>query len=107
MFRNNSVTNAKPETSSLSNRLGGIERIENSGRIFDARAAVGKLYDKLIALLGGSNPQIAICRFFQDGVHRIVNQIQEHLLQLVRIGRGRRQVLCSSGANEYCSYARS
>jgi len=86
VFRDDSVTNAEAEAGALSNWLGRVERIEYARSILHAGAAIGELRYKLPIFMGGAYPQVAVGRCLQNGVNRVVYEIQEDLLELMRIG---------------------
>ena len=94
MFRHNSIADAQTQASSLANRFRGVERIEHPGNFLHSGSIVDELDDQAvrIRILRRSHPQFAVGLHSQDRVDRIVQDVQEHLLQLMRIGRNLRQI---------------
>ncbi len=91
---NDSVADTQSETRSLAYFLGGKERIENTIEIGDSRSIVAKCTistcplpdDVTISIPPGVGG-------FLDGIVGIIQNVQEHLLQLVTVGDHERQVL--------------
>ena len=92
MFRDNSVANTQAKTSSLTHGFCRVERIKHARSITDARAAIGKFHKNGISLDSGAHPEVPLFTFFKDRVNGVVDQIQEHLLKLVGVGRSFWQV---------------
>ena len=94
VFGDDPVANAQAQSRALSDRFGSVKGIEDARRILYARTAIRKFDKEQTFLYAGFDPQVAFLTIFQDGVHSVVNEIQENLLQLVRIRRNFRKVGC-------------
>ena len=81
VFGDNSVADAQAQPSSFADGFRGVEGIEDAGSVLHAWTAVSKLDEQPVAVRSGANPQVAIGGVFQDGIHRVVHQIQKDLLQ--------------------------
>src|SRR5579864_7029692 len=91
VLAHDSVANAQPQPCAFSNSLGGEERIKNPLRVLNAVAVIAK--DDF----GGAVEQPGLQQnprrpaSFAHRVVSVVQDIQEHLLQLVRIADNVRQ----------------
>ena len=86
VFRDNAITDTQAQTGTFAYRLCRVKRIEYLGRIFHAGTAICKLHEQLLLRAPRGNPEIALSRFFQNRIDRIVDHIQKDLLELMRIG---------------------
>src|SRR5277367_1625554 len=91
MFLENPVANAQAQPGAFAYRLGGKKRIENLLRIFYSRPGVGELHDNLRVVLPRANHQLSAAHLFQS-VHRIADQVEENLQDLIGIPSHHRQV---------------
>src|SRR5208283_4273806 len=86
MFGDDAIADAESEPGALPDRLGGVEGVENARRVFYAGPAIRKFDEELPAFHSCPHPQVALCAFFQDRVHGVIDEVKKDLLQLVRIG---------------------
>src|SRR5580704_9612276 len=86
MFFHNAVADAEAEAGAFADTLRRIERIEDAFGIFDSCAVVSELGADMAARAGDANLQLPGVSSFENGVDRIVDDIQEYLLELMRIG---------------------
>src|ERR1700721_3882436 len=93
MLGDDSVADAEAEARAFADRLGGVERIKNPRGVLHSGAAVGEFHENIFFVYPGSDPKIALCGVPQNRVNCVVNQVQENLLQLVRIGWNKRKIL--------------
>ena len=103
MFFHDAVADAEPESSAFAHVLGGVERIEDALRIFNASAVVSELRANVSAHATDANLKLAGAPGFKNGVNRVVDDVQKDLLDLMRVGdnqgRFRRQ---RRARREYC-----
>src|ERR1035441_2132531 len=84
MLLDDPVANAQPQTRAFAHALGRVEGIENPVRFFDARPGVLKFNIHFTAAgVHGDSEQSALPHL-QHGVHRIVDDIEKNLFQLMR-----------------------
>src|SRR5271168_3030776 len=81
-FLDDAVADAEAEASTFAHRLGGEERIERAVQVAEAGAGIVEADENAIALARGGNGNGALRAFFHR-VNRIVQNIQQYLLQLV------------------------
>ena len=86
MFLDDSVADTQPEAGSLAHRLGGVEGIENPAWILDSRTAVVEFHAHERILLEHAHFQHATAAALHHRIKRVVDHIQEDLLQLMGIG---------------------
>jgi hypothetical protein len=86
-----SVDCAQAEAGALADGLGRIEGIEDTMRLFDSGAAIGKLDDDLISLLSGDHLQRASVAFF-EGVKSVFEDLDEGLKELMTVSPNPGQV---------------
>src|SRR5437660_3168670 len=94
VFGNDPVADAQAKTGSLADRLGCVERIENSGSVLHPGAAVGELDKQTVRIDPRADPQVALFRVFQDSVHGVVHHVEKNLLELMGFSGSDRQVFC-------------
>src|SRR4029077_11892182 len=87
MLFDNAVTNTQPQASALSHALRGVKGIENAVRFLDARARVLKLGNNVSVVRVDPDLERSAAAQLQHRVDTIVDDVQKHLLQLVRISR--------------------
>ena len=92
MFLDDPVTDAQPKAGSFAHRLSGVEGIENPARVLDSRAAVIELHAHEGVFLEDAHFQQTAPATLHHGIERVVDNVQEDLLQLVRIGHHRGHV---------------
>src|SRR5271154_1399276 len=98
MLFHDAVANAEAESRSFSYCLRGVERIENATRILYSWPIVGKLDTELIPGDGGANPDFTSPAFsldrtvFLNCIHRVVQNVQKNLLELVEVATCAREV---------------
>src|ERR1700683_3532192 len=93
MLTNDAVADAQAQAGALADFLGGEKRIEDSLGMRDARAVVAKCdFDLSVAVRRG-NLYFPRAPHFLNGIVRVVQNVQKHLLQLVRVADGERQPL--------------
>src|ERR1051326_3280778 len=87
MFVNDAVTQAQAQTCSLPHLLGRKKRIEYFGQVgfCDARPIVLENDPDTVALALAVDADPAAGPMSFDGLARVVNDVDEHLLNLVRI----------------------
>ena len=93
VFVDDSVADAQAETGSLANFFGGEERIENAGRDGRCLAVVGERNFDRVSGLGGHDLDAAGTADFAHRVIGIVQDVEEDLLQLVRVTQNVGEVL--------------
>ena len=86
MFLHDAVADAESQPRAFADALGGVEGIEDALGIFDSGAIVGELRANVAVLRCDANLQLAAAPGFENRIHRIVDDVQEYLLDLVRIG---------------------
>src|SRR5207248_2974971 len=94
MFGNNALTDRKSETRAFADRLGRKERIEDATQVLDrdtGTVVLEKNLDRPFDLFR-ANRQAALAVAFEHRLFSIDDQIQEYLLQLMRIAQGLRQI---------------
>src|SRR5579872_7519037 len=72
MFLHNPVADAESKASAFAALLGGIARIQDALRVFDARAVVAELCADMAVLGADSDFQGSVASGLENGVHRIV-----------------------------------
>src|ERR1019366_1089929 len=87
------VADAQPKAGSLAHRLGGIEGIENPAGVLDSRTAVIELHAHKGIFLERAHFQHTAAADLHHGIERVVDNVQEDLFQLVRIGHDGGQVI--------------
>ena len=86
MFLHDAVADAQAEAGAFADALRGVERIEDALGIFDSGAVVGELGANVAAGRHDANLQLAGASGFKNGIDGIVDDVQEDLLDLMRIG---------------------
>ena len=90
MFFHDAVADAESESGAFAYALGGVERIEDAFGVFDACAIVGELRTNVASKAGDPNLEFAAAPRFQNGVDRVIDDIQKHLFDLMRVGDDQR-----------------
>ena len=90
------IDGAQSQACAFADGLGGIERIEYAMRLFNARAAIGKLQHNLLAANLGTDPDQAAANVLHR-VQRVLDNLDECLEQLAAIAPDFRQVGCEGG----------
>src|SRR5277367_1780135 len=93
MLGDNPVANAEAKSGSLADGFRGVKRIEDARGVLYSRAGIRKFNEHLIAFDSGMHPDFAGRALFEDGIHRVIDEVQKNLLQLVRIGGDLRKIL--------------
>ena len=93
MFLDDPVADAQPQAGALAHRLGGIEGIENSAGVLDSRTAVIELHAHVSVFLEATHFQHPAAARLHHGIEGVVGNVQEDLLELMRIGHHRGQVV--------------
>ena len=78
------VNRTQDQACAFADRLRGIERIENSMRLTNSRAVVGKLYNDLFSLKLCADAQQSTARFLER-IQSILHDLHECLKQLMAI----------------------
>ena len=86
VFLHNSVADAESQPGSLTHALGGIEGIEYALGIFDSGSIVAEGSAHVPIRGSDANLELPAAPGFQNRVHRVVDDVQKHLLDLVRVG---------------------
>src|ERR1700687_4379745 len=86
MFFYDAVADAQPEAGPFPNALRGVEGIEDALGILDSGAVVGALRGNVSTFATDTHPEFAGMTSFENGIDGIVDDIQKHLLDLVRVG---------------------
>ena len=86
MFFHDAVADAESEAGAFAHALGGVEGIEDALGIFDSGAVVGELRTNVSAHGRDTNLELAGAPGLKNGVDRVVDDVQEYLLDLMRIG---------------------
>src|SRR5271166_1529985 len=86
----NAVTDAQPQSGSLAYALGGIERLEDAMRFLDAGTRIVEFGVHISVFGVDTHLQGTAASGFQHGVDGVVDDVEKHLLQLVRVRRDRR-----------------
>ena len=106
-----SVADAEAKARSLAHRLRGVEGIENRLRILHAGPLSVNSTRSWFPIASGANPDFARTGLFVHRVHRVVQNVQEDLLELVEIaaGEGRLRIELAMDAMlfSFKSYSRS
>jgi len=84
MILHDTVGGAQSQASAFADRLGGVERIEDAMRLFDARAAIGKMNHHVCSLRVGADPKQSSAGFLQ-GIQGIFDDLNEYLEQLMAV----------------------
>src|ERR1700685_4608138 len=92
MFLHDSIADAEAEAGSLADGLGGVKRIEDAVGIFHSRSVVCDFDAQSISGEHGADPDFAFTAFFDHSVHGVIQNVQENLLELVKIPGGERQL---------------
>ncbi len=90
---NNSVANAQPQPCALAYFFRREKRIEDPVRMRDARPVVAKADLQLPIPICRLDLDFSVPLPFLNGVVSVIQNVQEHLLQLVRIPQNLRQIL--------------
>src|SRR5262249_24714153 len=85
------VADTEPQSRAFAHTLGGVERIEDSLGILDPRSVVDKLRGYVSALADHANLKLSRSPRLQNGIDGVVDDIQEDLLNLMRIGHHHRR----------------
>ena len=93
MLFDDAVTDAEAESGTLSNFLGGKERVEYLVRMSDALAIIRECDFHEIFPADGRDLDAGRTPDFMDGIVGVIENIQEYLLQLVGIADDLRQRL--------------
>ena len=88
MLFHNAVADAQAKSGTLSDGFGGVERIKNPVRILHAGAAIGDFNTQAASIGICANPNIARAIFLAHGIHGIIENVQDNLLQLMEIAAG-------------------
>ncbi len=91
MFFHDAVADAESEAGAFAHALRSVERIEDALGIFDSCAVVGELRANVSAHGGDANLELAGAPGFKNGVDGVVDDVQEYLLDLMRIGDDQRR----------------
>src|SRR5262245_861344 len=93
MFFDDPVTDTQTKTSAFADTLRCIERIEDSVGIFNSNAAVEELNPKLTVGIVHPHfkPAPTLTRL-ENRIDRVVDDVQEDLFELMRVGRDRRHL---------------
>src|SRR5579862_485367 len=94
MLLHDSVTDTQPQPSAFTKRLRGVERIENAVNVFDPWTVIVERNAHQRILLLNSNSQTSAMAIvaFPDRVQRVVDDVKEYLLQLMRVRHHRRKI---------------
>ncbi len=90
MLLNNPVADAQAEARAFTNTLGGVKRLKDAIRLLDPRPRIVEFGVQMPVFGIHLHPQIAALPAFQHGIHGVVDDVQENLLQLMRISRNSR-----------------
>src|SRR5208282_5695126 len=90
MLLNNSVTDAEAEPRAFAYALGGVERLKNAVRFLDSGTGVVKFGVDISVLGVDTHLQRSSLSGFQHSVYSVVDDVEKHLLQLVRVSGDRR-----------------
>src|SRR5882724_9635306 len=85
VFPNNSIANTEAQSSALTNIFCGEKWIENTLGIDDAQAAIAKGNLDKSAGSGTHDLNPGRPRAFADGVVSVVQNVEKHLLELMRV----------------------
>src|SRR5260370_6928425 len=85
MFADDAIANTQAQTSTLADVLGGKERIKNTFWIDDAHSVIAKRNRDERGGTGAPDLNAGGPRGFADGVVSVVQDVEKHLLELVRI----------------------
>ena len=107
MLFHDSVANAQTQSSAFADPLGGKKRIENSVRMTDPWTIVPERHFHKIFVAGRGNFDARTLSIFAHGIVSIVQNIQEHLLQLVRISDDEGQVIAKVSVTDTPRLCRS
>ena len=93
MLLHNRHADAQAQASSLANSLRSKERIEYAFRLANSRTVVAERYFHVVILAGGRYLDTRSLGLIAHRVVSIVQNVQEHLLQLVGIADDKGQVI--------------
>src|ERR1700681_2486017 len=85
MFADDAVTNTQAQTGTLADVLGGKERIKNTFGIVDSHTVIAKRNLDERAGAGAPDLNAGGPRGFADSVVSVVQDVEKHLLELMRI----------------------
>src|SRR5580692_11213610 len=85
------INGAQAQARALADRLGRIKGIEDTMRIFDSRAIVGKLHDHLSRFELGADAEHTASGFFER-VEGVFDDLHEHLKELMAVTAHLRKV---------------
>jgi len=85
MFTHDSVADAQAQSGSLSHFFGCEERVKNTIDVFNSGSVIAEPYLDGSGVARRLHCYLPCTAGFTDGVVRIVQDVQEDLLQLVRI----------------------
>ena len=86
MLLDDTIADAESETSALSYALGGVKGIEDAIEVSDSSAIITEKGAYQPTLRFDAKAQEARVASFENGVDGVVDDVDEHLLDLVRIG---------------------
>src|SRR5882757_9256900 len=93
MGAHDAVANAQAESSAFTGLLGGVKRIEDPLRIGDSGSVVRNGHLNRIAAQPRADTDAPTMPRLLYRVIGVIENVQENLLQLLRIAEGRRQIL--------------
>ena len=92
MLLHDTVANTESQPCAFANVFGGVEGIENLAGLFDSRPGILKFREHIAIFCGHANFQAAALPGFQHGVDGIIDDVEEYLLELMRVGGHGRKV---------------
>ena len=92
MLLHDAVADAETEACSLSDGFGGVKRIEDAVRVCNAGTIILELDAQAIPRNLSPNDDFPRAARFFNGVDRVIENIQKHLLELMEIAADGRQM---------------
>src|SRR5712692_11950176 len=93
MGAHDAVANAQPESGAFAGLLSGVKGIEDTLRISDSSSVVGNCHFNGITTQPRADGNAPTVSGLLDRIIGVIENVQENLLQLLRIAEGRRQLL--------------
>src|SRR5436305_12377950 len=86
MFLHDAIADAQSQARALTYALGRVERIEDALGVLESGAIVRELRADVPVLPEDFDLHLARAPGFKNGIYRIVQDVEEYLLDLMRIG---------------------
>src|ERR1035441_5448521 len=90
MLLHDAVADAESESGTLAHTLGGVKGIEDALGVFDSGTVVGELSANVSTNARDTNSELAGSPGLKNGIDCVVDDVQEYLLDLMRISDDQR-----------------